>query len=179
MHPLKRAKAMIFIRCHLDEGLKCKYITVKDPVTLSDALRNIYNHQKTVILPKGHYKWTYLRIQDFKTVAEYNSTVSRISSRMKLCGEAITEEDMLEKTLSTFHVSNVLLQQQYREKEFIEYNQLISVLLVIEQNNELLMKNHQSRLIGLTPFSEVNSASLKKNTTFSHSNNYRRRRGHK
>ncbi|CAN6712374.1 unnamed protein product [Malus baccata var. baccata] len=111
-----RAKAMIFIRCHLDEGLKCKYITVKDPVSLSDALRNIYNHQKT----------------DFKTVVEYNSAVSRISFQMKLCRETITEEDMLEKTFSTFHVSNVLLQQQYREQDFIEYNQLISVLLVTE-----------------------------------------------
>ncbi|XP_068328772.1 uncharacterized protein [Pyrus communis] len=38
-----------------------------------------------------------------------------ISSQMKLCGETITEEDMLEKTFSTFHASNVLLQQQYRE----------------------------------------------------------------
>ncbi|XP_028960672.2 uncharacterized protein [Malus domestica] len=67
---------------------------------------------------------------------------SEISSQLKLCGETITEEDMLEKTFSTFHASNVLLQQQYRERGFTEYNQLISVLLVAEQNNELLMKNH-------------------------------------
>ncbi|XP_070662229.1 uncharacterized protein [Malus domestica] len=69
---------------------------------------------------------------------------SEISSQMKLCEETITEEDMLEKTFSTFHASNVLLQQQYMERGFIKYNQLISVLLVAEQNNELLMKNHQS-----------------------------------
>ncbi|XP_070672117.1 uncharacterized protein [Malus domestica] len=86
-----RAKAMIFICRHLDEGLK-----------------------------------------------------SEITSQMKLCGDTITEEDMLEKTFSTFHASNLLLQQQYGARGFTEYNQLIYVLLVAEQNNELLMKNHQS-----------------------------------
>ncbi|XP_068339098.1 uncharacterized protein [Pyrus communis] len=74
---------------------------------------------------------------------------------MKLCGDIITEEHMLEKTLSTFHASNVLMQQQYRARGYTEYNQLISVLLVAEQNNELLMKNHHSRPTGSAPFPEV------------------------
>ncbi|KAK4577709.1 hypothetical protein RGQ29_028002 [Quercus rubra] len=30
--------------------------------------------------------------------------------KMKLCGEKVTEEDMLEKTFTTFHASNKLLQ---------------------------------------------------------------------
>ncbi|CAN6707126.1 unnamed protein product [Malus baccata var. baccata] len=139
-----RAKAMIFIRRHLDEGLKSKYLTVEDPLALWNALRNIYNHQTMVILPRARYEWTYLRIQDFKSVAEYNSALFRITFQMKLCGDTITKKDMLEKTFSTFHASNVLMQQQYRVRGFTEYNQLISVLLVVEQNNELLMKNHQS-----------------------------------
>nr|XP_028955008.1 uncharacterized protein LOC114823738 [Malus domestica] len=103
-----RAKAMIFICCHIDEGLKSEYLMVEDPLIIWKALKNRYNYQKT------------------------------------LCGETITEEDMLEKIFSIFHASNILLQQQYRERDFIQYNQLISVLLVAEQNNELLMKNHQS-----------------------------------
>ena len=63
---------------------------------------------------------------------------------------------MLEKTLTTFHASNVLLQQQYRERKFIKYSELISCLLIVGQNNELLMKNHQSRPTGSEPFLEVN-----------------------
>ena len=132
-----------------------------------------------VILPRAHYEWTHLRILDFKTVAEYNSAVFRISSQLKLCGETITEEDMLEKTFSTFHASNVLVQQQYRERGFTEYNQLISVLLVTEQNNKLLMKNHQSRPIESAPFLEMNAVSFEGNTTSSCGNNYKRGRGHK
>jgi len=42
-----------------------------------------------------------------------------------------------------FHASNVLLQQQYRERNFTRYSELISCFIVAEQNNKLLMKNHQ------------------------------------
>ncbi|XP_068331485.1 uncharacterized protein [Pyrus communis] len=94
-------------------------------------------------------------------------------------GETITEEDMLEKTFSTLHASNVLLQQQYRKRGFTEYNQLISMLLVVEQNNDLLMKSHQSRPIRSTPFPEVNVVSLEVNTTSSRGNNYKQGCGHK
>ncbi|XP_048427301.1 uncharacterized protein LOC125471183 [Pyrus x bretschneideri] len=137
-----RAKPMIFIHRHLNEGLKSKYLTVEDSLALWKALRNRYNHQTTVILPKAHYEWIHLRIQDFKSVAEYNFALFKITSQMKFCGDTITEEDMLEKNFNTFHVSNVLLQQQYRAQGFTEYNQLISMLLVTEQNNELPVKNH-------------------------------------
>ena len=64
-----------------------------------------------MILSKARYDWMHLRLQDFKTVSEYNSAIFKISSRLKLCGEKITDEDMLEKMFSTFHASNVLLQQ--------------------------------------------------------------------
>ncbi|GKC41294.1 hypothetical protein Tco_1059016 [Tanacetum coccineum] len=66
---------------------------------------------------------------------------------------------MLEKTFSTFHASNMLLQQQYRERGFKKYHELISVLLVAEQNNELLMKNHQARPTGSTALPEANATS--------------------
>jgi hypothetical protein len=55
-----------------------------------------------------------------------------ISSKLKLGGDNITNDDMLEKILSTFHALNMLLQQQYREKGFKKYSELISCLLVAE-----------------------------------------------
>ena len=97
-----------------------------------------------------------LRSYDFKSISEYNSAMFRITSQLKLCGKNVTESDMLEKTFSTFHASNMLLQQQYREKGFTKYSELISCLLVAEQNNELLMKNHEARPCGSAPFPEVN-----------------------
>ena len=49
------AKALIFIRHHLHEGLKAEYLTVKDPLILWTNLKERYDHQKTVILPKTRY----------------------------------------------------------------------------------------------------------------------------
>ncbi|PIM97087.1 hypothetical protein CDL12_30450 [Handroanthus impetiginosus] len=63
-----------------------------------------------------------------------------------LCGENISDEDMLEKTFSTFHASNLLLQKQYREKGFKKYSKLISCLL--------------SRPTGSSPFPEANATNF-------------------
>ncbi|XP_074271490.1 uncharacterized protein LOC141595425 [Silene latifolia] len=108
-----KARTMIFLCHHLHEGLKVEYLTIKDPQVLSKNLKERYDHQKTVILPKARYDWMHLRLQDFKFT-------------------------------------------QYREKGFKKYSELISYLLVAEQNNELLMINHESRPTGSTPFPEAN-----------------------
>ena len=102
----------------------------------------------------------HLRLQDFKYVSDYNLALFKISSQLKLCGEKVTEEDMIEKTFMTFHASNVFLQQQYRERCFTKYSELISCLLVAKQNNELLLKNHQSRPIGSMSLLEANATSV-------------------
>ena len=62
------------------------------------------------------------------------------------------------------------MQQQYRERRFTKYSELIACLLVAEKNNELLLQNHQSRPTGFKAFPEANA-------TFAspHSN----RQGHK
>lgn len=122
-----------------------------------------YDHQKDRILPKACYEWIHLRLQDFKLVGEYTSAMFRITSLLKLCGENITKKDMLEMTYSTFYASNMLLQQQYWERGFRKYFRFISCLLVAEQNNELLKKNHQSRPTDFVPFPEINAASFKNN----------------
>ena len=97
-----RAKAIVFLRRHLHEGLKTEYLTVKDPLELWKNLKDRYDYQKTVILPKAHYDWMHLRLQDFQTVSVYNSALFKISSQLKLCGKNITDADMLKKTIQLF-----------------------------------------------------------------------------
>ncbi|XP_073273254.1 uncharacterized protein [Primulina huaijiensis] len=151
-----RAKALIFLRHHLNDGLKVEYLTVKEPRELWKNLKERFDHQRTT------------------------------SSTLILCGEKVTDQDMLEKTFSTFHASNVLLQQQYRG--FQRYSELISCLLVAEQNNELLMKNHQMRPTGSTPFPKANGTTFfeeyeiafpeaNANSTQNHNNESQRGRG--
>jgi len=85
-------------------------------------------------------QWNKLRFQDYKSVVAYNSAMHQIIAQLEFCGVIITEEEKLEKTFSTFHASQVLLQQQYRLRGFTEYYDLVVALLVVEQNNEFLIK---------------------------------------
>ena len=55
-----RTKALIFLRYHIDEGLKCEYLTIKDPLILWKSLKERYDHQKTVILSRVCYDWIHL-----------------------------------------------------------------------------------------------------------------------
>ena len=84
-----------------------------------------------------------------------------------------TDEEMLEKTCSTFHASNITLQQQYRLHGFKKYSELISSLLVSEKNNELLIKN-QSHPTGSAAFPKANAAFSK---NYGRGYNYGRGRG--
>ena len=103
-----RANAIMLIRRHIQEELKNEYLTVKDPLVLWKNLRDRYDQQKLMVLPKAQYDWIHLRFQDFKSVSDYNSAMFKIVSQLKLCGEEISEEAMIEKTLSTFYATHLL-----------------------------------------------------------------------
>ncbi|XP_021775350.1 uncharacterized protein LOC110739202 [Chenopodium quinoa] len=144
----EKAKALVLLRHHLHEGLKTEYMMVEDPKELWDCLNERFGHHKRVLLPKELFDWTNLRFQDFKSVIDYNSTMHEIVSILRYCDHPVTDEQMIEKTLTTFHASNILLQEQYRERGFKKFNELMSVLLVAEQNSDLLLKNHNLRPTG-------------------------------
>ena len=74
------AKVMIFICHHLHEGLKVKYFIIKYPFVKWKNLKERYNHQKFTILSQVCYDWLRPRLQDFKSVSEYNSILSKITS---------------------------------------------------------------------------------------------------
>ncbi|CAN6716765.1 unnamed protein product [Malus baccata var. baccata] len=142
----EKATAMIFIRRHIHDALQTEYLAEEDPCTLWVALANRFNHQKDIFLPEARHNWHHLRFQDFKSMNEYNS---------EFCNETLTKEDLLEKTYSTFFASNIVLQQQYRAQKFTKFSDLISVLLLAEKQNQLLMKNHQARPTGATVVPEA------------------------
>ncbi|XP_070050763.1 uncharacterized protein [Nicotiana tomentosiformis] len=135
--------------------MKIEYFTVKDPLVLWNGLKKSYDNLKLVTLPQARYDWAHLRLQDFKSVSEYNYVMFKITSKLKLCGDNITDYDMLEKTFTIFYASNMVLQQQYREKGFKKYSELISLLLVAKRINNLLMRNHRNRPTGSTPMPKV------------------------
>lgn len=155
----QNADAMILIRRHLDDVLRMDYTSIQNPRVLWDELASRFDHQKTILLPEARNRWTHLRFMDFKTVNEYNSEVCRIKSTLEFCGEKLTEEEILEKTYSTFPASHVILSQQYRAKNYTKFSELITVLLLAEKNFDLLMKNNEARPVGTKPLPEVNVVS--------------------
>ena len=113
-----KTKSIMIIRHHIQEEIKNEYLTIENSLELWNNLKERYDHQRAMVLPKAQYDWLHLRFQDFKSVSDYNSAMFKIASRLKLCGEVISKESMIEKTLSTFHASHLLLQEMYRLKDF-------------------------------------------------------------
>ena len=72
---------------------KNEHLIVKDHFTLWSNLKERYDHQNTVILPKVWYDWMHMRLQDFKTISEYNFTLFKINSQLKLCEEKNHKEN--------------------------------------------------------------------------------------
>nr|KAJ0202489.1 hypothetical protein LSAT_V11C600333580 [Lactuca sativa] len=94
----EKAKARVFFCKHINEMLRFEYLDITNPNILQNHLKEIFNHQKEVILPNCRDEWRILRFQDFKKVNEYNSTLFRMCSQLKYYGHKVTDEDVLEKT---------------------------------------------------------------------------------
>jgi len=73
-------------------------------------LKDRYDHTKTAILPQTYYDWQNFILQYFKSVFDYNSALFNIVFWLELCGIKLTDAKLLEKTFSTFHASNIVLQ---------------------------------------------------------------------
>ncbi|XP_073138355.1 uncharacterized protein [Henckelia pumila] len=110
------------------------------------------NHAKTMIFLRHHLhdglKIEYLTIKD--PLDLWNNLKERYSHQKTVILPK-ARYDWMHLRLQDF-------KSQYREKGFKNYSELISCLLVAEQNNELLMKNHEIRPTGANPFPEVNAA---------------------
>ena len=112
------AKASVFIRHHIHPDLKMEYLEVRDSLALWSALHERFGKQKTIMLPQARRDWGQLRFVDFKTVGEYNTALHRIVGQLRFCGQKVTETEMIDKTLETFHPYNIVLQQQYRNNKY-------------------------------------------------------------
>ena len=68
----------------------------------------------------------------------------RLKARLNFCEKELTEDDIIQKTLSTFPTSAIILTNQYRlkydNKRTTTFNKLINLLQVTERHNEILFE---------------------------------------
>jgi hypothetical protein len=121
--------ALYIIRNHIYPDLKSKYVMEEEPSTLWTTLQTRHEQQKVVILPKANHEWTMLRLQDYKSIGDYNHVIHKICSKLHFCEKEFSEVDKIEKTLQTMLRLNRISQYQYRAKNYQNYSDLIHYLL--------------------------------------------------
>jgi gag-polypeptide of LTR copia-type len=158
----ERAQALHFLRHHISSSLKNEYMTERDPLVLWKALNERFEKVETVLLPRMKREWQNLRFQDYKTVEEYNAKLYGIVTRLKLCGMELTEAELIEKTLSTFHPKATYLSRQYKKEKYKKYIDLSNALQQDQGEDEELIQNHLSRPTGSLSTHEANAVSSSK-----------------
>ena len=155
VNEVKKNTALFLLRLYIHKDLKQEYLMERCPHNLWKSLKERYEQQKELIWPSANHEWNHLRLQDFKSVAEYNHALHSICSKLKFCEKEPTEADKIEKTLSTMLPEDRILHQQYRSSNFQRYSQLMHTLTQAEKHHELLLKNAQQRPPGSAPLPEV------------------------
>lgn len=84
---------------------------------------------------------------DIQNFLSFNSKLHQIIAQLRLCGDHITDVELIEKTLSTFPPATVILHQQYHNTKFRKYFQLMSHHLLAEKHQQLLIRNAEARPI--------------------------------
>jgi hypothetical protein len=95
---LYKYNALYIVRNHIHPNLKSEYVMEEESSTLWTALQPRYEQQKVMILPGANHDWTMLRLQDFKSIGEYNHVVHKICTRLYFY-EKPSEVDKIENTL--------------------------------------------------------------------------------
>jgi hypothetical protein len=130
-------------------------------VTLQDR----YEQQKKILLPEANHEWTQIRLQDFKSIEDYNHAIHKVCTKLRFYEKEPLEEDKIEKTLETMLPSDRVLQHQYRAQNYQRYADLICDLLQAEKHDELTIKNHHQHRIGASPLPEIHHNEKKASTS--------------
>ena len=136
---------LMVLRRHLDHTLRIQYLHIENPAELWAKLQARFDHQQPLYLPQARSDWTNLRVLDFPNFSAYDEELHRILSQLRMCGQVISESELIEKTFSTFSPATAILSQQYRNMKYKNYSILMSHLLLAEKQHQILLRNAESR----------------------------------
>ena len=110
----KQAKAIILMTRHMNDALQSEYLNEEDPRKLWVELEQRFGNFRDSLLPDLEVRWHSLRFCDFMSMLDYNSEALCIKSLMEFCGQTITDTMLIEKSLSTFPISALMISKNYR-----------------------------------------------------------------
>ncbi|XP_062016360.1 uncharacterized protein LOC133732792 [Rosa rugosa] len=146
------AKAIILMTRHMNDALSSEYLNEEDPRKLWVELEQRFGNVRDSLLPDLEVRWHSLCFCDFKSVLDYNLEALRIKSLMEFCGQKITDTMLIEKTLSTFPVSALMVAKNYQidvnAGRITRFHELIGAMNVVEKHDNILVKNYNSRPVG-------------------------------
>ena len=145
------------MRRHMDAGLRMQYIPEENPARLWAALEARFKQEEMIFLPRAQADWGALRVLDFPNLSAYDSELHRITAQLKICGIAVSEAELINKTLNTFPPACAILSQQYRNMKFATYAELMRYLQVGEQQQQLLLQNAERR-----PTKEIHTTEMQR-----------------
>jgi hypothetical protein len=90
--------ALYIIWNHLHPDLKSEYVMEEEPHSLWVALKGRYEQQKAILLPEANREWTQIRLQDFKSIENYNHVIHKVCAKLWFCEKEPSKEDKIEKT---------------------------------------------------------------------------------
>jgi hypothetical protein len=140
-----RYQALLLIRRHIDTTLRQQYPDVTNPADLWQQLLIRFEHNQQLLLPQARNEWMTLRVMDYPNLQDFNAALHRIAAHLRLCGERVSDAELIDKTLSTFPPATAILAQQYRLINFTTHAELMSSLLLAEKQQLILLKNAEVR----------------------------------
>jgi hypothetical protein len=162
-------QALFIIWNHLHPYLKSEYVMEEELHSLWVGLQGRYEQQKTILLLEANHEWTQIRLQDFKSIEDYNHAIHKVYAKLHFSEKESSKEDKIKKTLQTIPPSDRILQHQYQAWNYQHYANLIRDLLQAKKHDELTIKNHHQRHVRVAPLPEIHH--IEKKPNFSKDNN--------
>jgi hypothetical protein len=73
--------ALLLLRTSIHKDLKKEYLLEENPRNLWVSPQKRYEQQKEIICSEAQHECNHLRLQDFKSITDYNHTVHNICTR--------------------------------------------------------------------------------------------------
>jgi hypothetical protein len=77
--------ALYIMMNHIHSDLKSEYVMEEESSTLWTTLQTRYEQQNVMILREANHDWTILRLQDYKSIGDYNLVIHKIYVKLRFC----------------------------------------------------------------------------------------------